>query len=89
MNTDPIAFFREDFPRFFNTGVAELAERASGGDDKAKARHADIAAARGGVHVLLEGEGGRDFVEGEFVGEHQRDAGTLPVAVQAAHIGQP
>lgn len=58
MNTDPIAFFREDFPRFFNTGVAELAERASAGDEKAKARHADIVAARGGVHVLLEGEGG-------------------------------
>ncbi len=58
MNTDPVAFFREDFPAFFNAGVAQLEERANGGDDKAKARHADIAGARGGVHVLLEGGGG-------------------------------
>lgn len=58
MNTDPVAFFREDFPAFFNAGVAQLEERAKGGDDKAEARHADIVAARGGVQVVLEGDGG-------------------------------
>lgn len=55
MNTDPMSFFREDYPQLFNRGVAELGERD---DEKAKSRHADIVAARGAVHILLDGEGG-------------------------------
>ena len=58
MNTDPVAFIREDFVRLFNVGAAQYKERADGGDDKAKARYDDIAAARGAVQVLLEGDGG-------------------------------
>ena len=61
MNTDPVAFFREDFTRLFNAGVAQMKERADGGDDKAKARLEDTSGARGAVHVVLEGEGGADF----------------------------
>ena len=58
MNTDPIAFIKNDFPALFNRGVAQYKERADGGDAKAKARYEDIAAARGAVRVLFEGEGG-------------------------------
>ncbi len=58
MNTDPVAFIREDFVRLFNVGVAQYKERADGGDDKAQARYDDIAAARGVVQVVLEGDGG-------------------------------
>ena len=58
MNTDPVAFIRDDFVRLFNAGVAQYAARASEGDEKAKARHDDICAARGVILVNLEGEGG-------------------------------
>jgi len=58
MNTDPVAFVREDFVRLFNVGVAQYKERGEGGDDKAKARYEDIAAARGAVQIVLEGDGG-------------------------------
>ncbi|MFK7985730.1 MAG: hypothetical protein AB8I08_06830 [Sandaracinaceae bacterium] len=61
MNTDPVAFFREDFPALFNEGVSQIKARAEEGDDKATARHADIAAAHGAVRVLLEGEGGGEL----------------------------
>ncbi len=58
MNTDPVAFIREDFVRLFNAGAAEYKKRGEGGDEKAKAKYADIAAARGKVQVRFEGEGG-------------------------------
>jgi len=58
MNTDPVAFFREDLPSYFNRGVAQLRERADGGDEKVKARLADVESARGAVRVILEGDGG-------------------------------
>lgn len=58
MNTDPVAFIREDYVRLFNQGVAQLKAKADGGDEKAQARHADIAAAKGAVHVTFEGDGG-------------------------------
>ena len=61
MNSDPLAFFREDFPNLFNQGVSQLASRAEGGDEKAQARHADIAAAHGAVRVSLEGGGGGEL----------------------------
>ena len=61
MNTDPVAFFREDFPALFNEGVSQIKARADEGDEKATARHADIAAAHGAVRVLLEGEGGGEL----------------------------
>ncbi len=58
MNTDPIAFIKNDVPALFNRGVAQYKERADGGDAKAKARYEDIAAARGAIRVLFEGDGG-------------------------------
>ncbi|MBX3271930.1 MAG: hypothetical protein KF729_16800 [Sandaracinaceae bacterium] len=58
MNTDPVAFVRDDFVRLFNTGVAAYKARGEGGDEKAKARYADIASARGKVLVRFEGDGG-------------------------------
>ncbi len=58
MNTDPIAFFREDFVSLFNRGVSEYRERAGGGDAKAKARLDDISAARGAIKLTFEGDGG-------------------------------
>ena len=61
MNTDPVAFFREDLPALFNQGVASMKDRADGGDAKAEARLADTSAAKGGVHVRLDGDGGADF----------------------------
>jgi len=60
MNTDPLAFIRQDLVRLFNAGAAEYEQRASDGDEKAKARWDDIAAARGAVHVSFEGDGGGD-----------------------------
>lgn len=58
MNTDPVAFFTNDFPELFNRGVAQTKERADGGDAKAKARYEDTAAARGAVRLVFEGDGG-------------------------------
>jgi hypothetical protein len=57
MNTDPTAFFRTDFPALFNQGVAQLEQRAAGGDEKSKARHDDIKGARGAVRLVFEGAG--------------------------------
>lgn len=57
MTTDPIAFFRNDFPQLFNKGVAQYKERGDGGDAKAQARYADITAAKGAVRVVFEGAG--------------------------------
>ncbi len=57
MHTDPIAFFRQDFPELFNRGVAQMKERADAGDAKAKARYEDTSAARGAVRLVFDGEG--------------------------------
>lgn len=61
MNTDPVAFFREDFPGLFNRGVMELKKSADAGDAKAKARYDDTAAAKGAVRLSFEGEGGGEL----------------------------
>jgi SCP-2 sterol transfer family protein len=61
MNTDPLAFFRQDFPALFNRGVADLKKRGDGGDAKAKARYEDTSAARGVVRIVLEGKGGGEL----------------------------
>lgn len=58
MNTDPIAFFRNEFPALFNRGVAQIKGRADGGDAKAKARLEDTTASRGAVRIVFEGDGG-------------------------------
>jgi hypothetical protein len=57
MTTDPIAFFKKDFPKLFNDGLAQLKERGDGGDAKAKASYEDAKAARGAVRVVFEGGG--------------------------------
>lgn len=57
MSTDPIAFVQNDIPALFNRGVAQYKERADSGDEQAKARYADIAAARGAIRVVIEGAG--------------------------------
>ncbi|HJL18907.1 MAG TPA: SCP2 sterol-binding domain-containing protein [Sandaracinaceae bacterium LLY-WYZ-13_1] len=61
MNTDPVVFFREDFPELFNRGVAALRADADGGDAKAQAQLDDTSAAKGAVHVLFEGDGGGEL----------------------------
>jgi putative sterol carrier protein len=62
MQTDPVAFFREDFPALFNKGIAQLEAKAAS-DDKAKARLDDTRAAKGAVRVVFEGdEGGELFL---------------------------
>lgn len=81
MNTDPLAFFREDFVDFFNRGLAQLKERADGGDDKAKASVDDITAARGATRICLEGDGGGEIWLAV-------DAGAMS-AVDAAPDGLP
>ncbi|MGE0790050.1 MAG: SCP2 sterol-binding domain-containing protein [Sandaracinaceae bacterium] len=58
MNTDPLAFFREDFVALFNRGSKALADRAASGDASDKARYDDIAAARGAVRLVFEGDDG-------------------------------
>ncbi|MEZ4335352.1 MAG: SCP2 sterol-binding domain-containing protein [Sandaracinaceae bacterium] len=81
MNTDPVAFIREDFVRLFNAGVAQYKERGEGGDDKAKARYEDIAAARGKVHVRFEGDGGGTLwlaVENGTMAVHDSEPAGLP-----------
>lgn len=57
MTTDPIAFFKKDFPKLFNDGIAQLKERGDGGDAKAKASYEDAKAARGAVRVVFDGGG--------------------------------
>jgi hypothetical protein len=61
MNTDPLAFLRKDLPKLFNDGLAQLKERADGGDAKAKASYDDAAAARGAMRLVLEGDGGGEL----------------------------
>ena len=61
MNTEPLAFFREDFTRLFNQGVAQMKERADGGDAKAASRHADTAGARGAIRLVFEGDAGGEL----------------------------
>ncbi|MCB9592050.1 MAG: SCP2 sterol-binding domain-containing protein [Sandaracinaceae bacterium] len=81
MNTDPVAFIREDFVRLFNLGAAQYKERGEGGDEKAKARYEDIAAARGKVFVSFEGDGGADLwlaVENGVMAIHDAEPEGLP-----------
>ncbi|MCZ7684494.1 MAG: hypothetical protein M5U28_39300 [Sandaracinaceae bacterium] len=87
MNTDPVAFFTNDFPELFNRGVAETKARADGGDAKAKARYEDTAGARGAVRLVFEGGGGGEVwlaVEGgSMKGSSAKPAG-LPVRMVVA-----
>lgn len=61
MSTEPLAFFRKDFPKLFNDGVAQLKARGDGGDAKSKASYEDANAARGAVRVIFEGDGGGEI----------------------------
>lgn len=76
MSTDPIAFFLETLPGLFTRGVEALAA-----DPQASARLGDVRAARGGVQIVLEGEGGGEIylaVEGGKM-SGQRARPELPV----------
>ena len=87
MNTDPVTFFREDFPALFNRGVAQIKERADGGDAKAKARYEDTAGARGAVRIVFEGDGGAELwlaVEGGAMRSADARPGDLPVRMVVA-----
>lgn len=82
MTTDPIAFVKNDIPELFNRGVAQYKERADGGDAKAKARYEDIAAARGAIRVVIEGEGGGEVwlgVSGGALSVQESRPADLPV----------
>lgn len=61
MHTDPVAFFREDFPALFHRGVEQLKEAAAAGDAKAKARLEDTSAAKGAVRLRFEGADGAEL----------------------------
>lgn len=89
MNTDPVAFFKDDFTSLFNQGVAQLKERADGGDAKAKTAYDDTHAARGAVHVVLEGDGGGELWLAVDGGEMKAlDAAPADVPVRMA-VGAP
>ena len=92
MNTDPVAFIREDFVRLFNLGAAQYKERGEGGDEKAKARYEDIAAARGKVFVSFEGDGGADLwlaVENGVMAIHDAEPEGLPPRMAIAAPSLP
>ena len=55
--TSPKQFLEETFPALFNKGVASLRAKAAEGNDRAKARLADVEGATGAVVLILEGEG--------------------------------
>ncbi|MCC6876765.1 MAG: SCP2 sterol-binding domain-containing protein [Sandaracinaceae bacterium] len=79
MQTDPVAFLREDLPALFNKGVAQLEAKAAS-DDKAKARLEDTRAAKGAVRVVFEGDGGGELylcVDGGAM----KAAGSAPAGV--------
>ncbi len=87
MNTDPVAFFSNDFPELFNRGVAQTKQRADGGDAKAKARYEDTAGARGAVRLVFEGDGGGEVwlaVEGGAMKGGSAKPGGLPVRMVVA-----
>jgi hypothetical protein len=87
MHTDPIAFFREDFPELFNRGV-EMLQKNAGKDDKAKARYEDTRAARGAVRVVLEGDdGGEIFLVAEGGEMKALDAAPSGMPVRMAFAG--
>lgn len=76
MSTDPIAFFLETLPALFARGLEALAA-----EPRAQARLGDVRAARGGVQLVLEGEGGAELflaVEGGTL-RGQRTRPELPV----------
>lgn len=57
MSLEPIAFLKETFPNLFAKGVAQLKEKADGGDARAKAALEDVQGAGGAVILEVEGEG--------------------------------
>ena len=76
MSTDPIAFFLDTLPELFTRGVVALAA-----SPEAQSRLADVRAARGGVQLVLEGEGGGEVylaVDGGVM-KGQRARPELPV----------
>jgi hypothetical protein len=86
MNTDPIAFFREDFVALFNQGVAALKARADEGDAAAAAGYEDVAGARGAVQLRFEGDGGGTVwlaVDGGHM-EAREAPGDLPIRMGVA-----
>ncbi|MGF1466562.1 MAG: SCP2 sterol-binding domain-containing protein [Sandaracinaceae bacterium] len=58
MHTDPRAFLRTDLPLLFNRAVEALRAMADGGNEAARARHADTVGARGVARMVLTGDNG-------------------------------
>jgi len=87
MNTDPVAFFREDFVRLFNDGIAQLQARADGGDDEAARRLEDSRGARAAIRLSFEGDGGGELflaVEGGAMKAEDAAPDGLPVRMALA-----
>jgi hypothetical protein len=79
MSQDPIAFLTETYPRLFAEGVALMEAAGS-------SRLADVKAAAGGAHLVLEGEGGGEVwlvvSDGVMRAERSAPAGvTISIAV--------
>jgi putative sterol carrier protein len=97
MSTDPIDFFRNTLPTLFAKGVELLEAKAASGNDKAKARLADVRAAKGAGYVVVQDRGSLyyDVVDGTMTPTDKPGAGldvrfavSLPADALEAALGE-